>query len=105
MWSARKICASSTRTPIDCILFCRRQARWRFLLQRITFKKDVLNGKPTLRGLRISVEMVLELLTKGASRQEILEDYPDLEPEDIQAALLYAHHLVTGETVFDRIAA
>jgi uncharacterized protein (DUF433 family) len=49
--------------------------------------------------------MVSELLTKGASRQEILEDDPDLEPEDIQAALLYAHHLVTRKTVFDRIAA
>lgn len=55
--------------------------------------------------MRISVEMILELLTKGASHQEILEDYPELEAEDIQAALLYAHHLVTGESVFDRVAA
>ncbi len=75
------------------------------LLERITFDKDVLAGKPTIRGMRISVEMILELLTKGASHQEILEDYPELEAEDIQAALLYAHHLVTGESVFDRVAA
>jgi uncharacterized protein (DUF433 family) len=75
------------------------------LLDRITFDKNVLGGKPIIRGLRISVEMILELLSKGASRQEILEDYPDLEAEDIQAALLYAHHLVAGEIVFDRIAA
>jgi len=62
------------------------------LLQRITFQKEVLCGKPLIRGMRISVEMLLELLAKGASEQEILEDYPELEPEDVRAALLYAHH-------------
>jgi uncharacterized protein (DUF433 family) len=46
--------------------------------------------------------MILELLAKGAGVQEILEDYPELEPEDIQAALLYAQHLVAGEVVYDR---
>ena len=60
------------------------------LLQRITFDPRVLHGKPVIRGLRISVEMILELLAKGSTRQEILEDYPVLEPEDIQAALAYA---------------
>jgi len=60
------------------------------LLQRITFDQQVLRGKPVIRGLRISVEMILELLAKGSTRQEILEDYPVLEPEDIQAALAYA---------------
>ena len=74
-------------------------------MQRITFDRNVLGGKPTLRGLRISVEMILELLAKGATRKELLQDYPELEPEDIQAALLYAHHLVAGETVFDRVSA
>jgi len=75
------------------------------LLERITFNKEVLAGKPLIRGLRISVDMILELLAKGATRQEILEDYPELEPNDIQAALFYAHHLVAGETVLDRVAA
>lgn len=75
------------------------------LLDRITFQKDILTGKPTIRGLRISVDMILELLAKGASEQEILEDYPVLEPEDLRAALLYAHHMVAGETVVDRLAA
>jgi uncharacterized protein (DUF433 family) len=60
------------------------------LLQRITFDQQVLRGKPVIRGLRISVGMILELLAKGSTRQEILEDYPVLEPEDIQAALAYA---------------
>lgn len=75
------------------------------LLKRITFDQNILAGKPIIRGMRISVEMILELLSKGATPQEILEDYPQLEPEDLQAALLYAHHLVAGETVHDRIAA
>lgn len=75
------------------------------ILKRITFERDVLNGKPTIRGLRISVEMILELLAKGSTTEEILEDYPMLQVEDIQAALLYAQHLIAGELVFDRINA
>jgi len=75
------------------------------LLKRITFDKDVLCGKPLIRGLRISVEMILELLAKGATEQEILEDYPQLEPDDLRAALLYAHHIVATEDVFDRVQA
>ena len=73
--------------------------------QRITFEKGVLGGKPCIRGLRISVDMILELLAKGASEEEILEDYPELVREDLRAALLYAHHLLAGETVFERAAA
>lgn len=75
------------------------------LLERITFDKDILTGKPVIRGMRIPVDMILELLAKGASRQEILEDFPQLESEDIHAALLYAHHLVAGESVIDRVPA
>jgi len=75
------------------------------LLNRITFNKDVLCGKPLIRGLRISVEMILELLAKGATEEEILQDYPQLEPDDLRAALLYAHHMIAREDVFDRVAA
>jgi len=75
------------------------------LLNRITFNKDVLCGKPLIRGLRISVEMILELLAKGATEEEILQDYPQLEPNDLRAALLYAHHMVARENVFDRVGA
>jgi uncharacterized protein (DUF433 family) len=74
------------------------------LLERITFNPEILGGKPIIRGLRISVAMILELLAKGATQQEILENYPDLEGADISAALLYAHHLVANETVFERAA-
>lgn len=75
------------------------------LLSRITFNKNVLAGKPIIRDLRISVAMILELLAKGATNEEILEDYPQLEPEDIQAALFYAYSLVSQEEVLDRITA
>jgi uncharacterized protein (DUF433 family) len=69
------------------------------LLKRITFDQSVLAGKPIIRGLRISVEMILELLAKGASEEEILADYPELEPEDIRASLWYALNMVSHETV------
>lgn len=75
------------------------------VLQRITFDPQILGGKPIIRGMRISVEMILELLSKGVSVEELLEDYPELEAADVQAALRYAHLLVAGETVVDRVAA
>ena len=58
-------------------------------------------GKPTIRGLRITVEQILKALASGIATQEILEDYPELEPEDIQAVLLYAAELVSEEQVFE----
>jgi len=75
------------------------------LLSRITFSPEVLAGKPVIRGMRISVAMILELLAKGADMGEILEDYPDLELADIHAALLYAYRLVDGEAIFERARA
>jgi uncharacterized protein (DUF433 family) len=74
------------------------------LLSRITIDKRILCGKPIIRGMRISVAMILELLAKGSTMQEILEDYPDLDVADIHAALLYAHHLVENEEIFERVA-
>ena len=59
-------------------------------LSRITSDPDRCGGRPCIRGLRIRVTDVLALLAAGASREEILADYPDLEPEDVTAALRYA---------------
>jgi len=70
------------------------------LLDRITINPKVMVGKPTIRGLRITVEQILKSLASGVSTQELLEDYPELEPEDIQAALSYAAELVSEEQVF-----
>jgi uncharacterized protein (DUF433 family) len=59
------------------------------LLSRITRDPEINHGKPCVRGLRYPVEMLLELLSSSMTQQEILQDYPDLEPEDLQAVLLY----------------
>ena len=63
------------------------------LLTRITVNPEMAFGKPTIRGLRYSVEWLLETLSSGMSNDEILADYEDLEQADIQAALLYAARL------------
>jgi uncharacterized protein (DUF433 family) len=60
------------------------------LLDRITIDPEICHGKPTLRGLRYTVEMVLGLLSSGMTPEEILGDYEDLEKDDILAALAYA---------------
>ncbi len=61
------------------------------LLSRITARPGVFGGKPIIRDMRISVEIVLGLLAKGVSTDAILEDYPELEPDDIRACAAYAH--------------
>ena len=75
------------------------------LLQRITIDKDVCHGKPTIRGMRYPVETILELLSSGMSVDEILEDYEDLEREDILAALQYASKLAQIKSIHDINAA
>ena len=61
--------------------------------ERITVDPFICHGKPTVRGLRYPVEMILELLSAGMSTDEILADYEDLEREDILAALAFAARL------------
>jgi len=75
-----------------------------YLLDRITVNPEVMVGKPTIRGLRITVEQILKALGGGVTSEDLLEDYPDLEAADIQAVLLYAAKLVEGERVY-RVAA
>ena len=70
------------------------------LLSRITVNPEVMVGQPTIRGIRITLEQILRALAAGVSEAELLEDYPDLEAEDIHAALLYAAELVSEEQVF-----
>lgn len=60
------------------------------LLARITLRPEQCGGRPCVRGLRVRVTDVLGLLAAGASHEEILADYPYLEPDDIAACLLYA---------------
>lgn len=59
-------------------------------LDRITFDPAVMGGRACIRGLRVTVSLVLNLVAGGMTTQEIIADYPYLEPEDIQQALRYA---------------
>ena len=57
---------------------------------RITFSPDILGGKARIRGMRIPVSLIISLLANGMTREEIIAEYPDLEPADIQECLRYA---------------
>ena len=70
------------------------------LLKRITIDVEVCHGKPTVRGLRYPVEMILELLGSGMNTEEILEDYEDLEKDDILAVLQYASKLSQVKSIY-----
>lgn len=64
------------------------------LLKRITMNPKVSFGKPTIRNMRYPVEIMLDLLAAGMSIEEILEDYPDLEREDLLACILFAKEAI-----------
>jgi len=70
------------------------------LLERITADPKVLVSKPTVRGLRISVEQILAALAAGVPAADLLADYPELQPADIQAVLTYAAERVSEERVY-----
>ena len=69
------------------------------LLKRITVNPQIFGGKPIIRGRRLAVEHILGMLAAGDTVETILEGYPWLEPEDIQACLVYAHRLVGHERI------
>ncbi len=69
------------------------------ILDRITINPNVCHGKPCIRGMRWTVEIIIDLLGSGMSIDEILEDHPELEKEDIFASLQYAKMLVAGHTL------
>ncbi len=69
------------------------------LLRRITVNPEIFGGKPIIRGMRISVELILSLLAQGETEDAILADYPDLAREDIRACLTYAHAVIAQDTL------
>ena len=69
------------------------------LLARITINPKIFGGKPSIRGRRLAVEHILGMLAAGDTADTILEGYPWLEYEDIQACLAYAHRIVGHERI------
>ena len=69
------------------------------LLNRITVRPDVFGGKPIIRDMRVSVELILSLLAQGVTPEAILDDYPRLEADDIRACIAYAHAVIADDTL------
>jgi uncharacterized protein (DUF433 family) len=74
------------------------------LLSRIQVNPQIFGGKPIIRGLRIAVEHILGMLAAGDTPERVLQEYPFLEPEDIQACLVFAYRSMSGEQVHERIS-
>ena len=68
--------------------------------QRISLDSKIMTGKPVIRGTRVPVELIVRMLAQGIPEQEILQEYPRLEPDDIRAALAYAAQALADEDVF-----
>ena len=66
-------------------------------LDGFTANQEIFGGKPIIRRMRISVEMILSLLAQGEESETFLADYPDLEPDDLRACLAYAHAAISHD--------
>ncbi len=75
-----------------------------YLNGRITIDPDICNGKPTIRGKRITVHTILDFLGAGESQTEILRQYPSLEKEDISACLAFASLITEQRYALQKIA-
>ena len=67
------------------------------MFDRITFQSNIMGGRACIRGMRIPVSVIVGQIAHGATRDEVLQGYPDLEPEDIQQSLEYAAWLTHEE--------
>lgn len=68
-------------------------------LRRISSRPDIFGGKPIVRDLRISVELILSLLAQGVAVEDLLGDYPELERDDVLACIAYAHAVIAGDSL------
>jgi uncharacterized protein (DUF433 family) len=102
------MCPARLIRALDCFAYECSYARIRWeerkmkdqeLLERITLNPKVMTGKPIIKGTRLTVEHILNLLAHGATTEEILEEYQGLKPEDIQACFLFATKSL-GDTDF-----
>ncbi len=67
------------------------------MFDRVTFDKNIMAGRACIRGMRITVSLIVSLVANGMAEEEILSEYPDLEPDDINQALKYAAWLANEE--------
>jgi len=67
------------------------------MFDRITFDKNIMAGRACIRGMRITVSLIVSLVANGMAEEEILSEYPDLDPDDINQALKYAAWLASEE--------
>nr|WP_181307588.1 DUF433 domain-containing protein [Rufibacter sp. XAAS-G3-1] len=74
------------------------------LINRITLNPEICHGKPTIRNMRYPVEMILDLLSSGMTFNEIMEDYPAIEEEDIKACLAFASRLTKIKAIHKVVA-
>ncbi len=74
------------------------------LISRITIDPNICNGKPTIRGKRISVQTILEFLAAGDTQEDILQAYPSLEGDDIKAALEFASKIMNSSFTVQSVA-
>lgn len=74
-----------------------------YINERITIDADLCNGKPTIRGKRITVQTILEFLSAGDSFEEVLKQYPSLEIADIYACLQFASQLMNRQYIIKPI--
>jgi len=85
-----------THSHVSRLRFWRRTSMVDPMNERISIKPDVCNGRPVVRGTRITVQTVLEFLAAGDSVEEVLEEYPKLTRADVQACLNYASRLAAN---------
>ena len=69
------------------------------LLKRITARSDVLGGKPIIRDMRLPVELILSLMAQRVTAEGLLDEYPELERDDLRACLAYAHAVIARDTL------
>ncbi|MEW6508814.1 MAG: DUF433 domain-containing protein [Bacteroidota bacterium] len=74
------------------------------LSDRITIDQNICNGKPVIRDKRITVQTIIEFLSAGETNEEILKQYPSLEPEDIKACLLFASKIMDRNYILRHVS-
>ena len=96
----KRICQQNCGGKLLCKKENNVMKRTEHLLSRITINPKIMLGKPTVRGMRITVEQILRALSAGISENELIEEYPELERKDFHAVFAYATGLVEEEQVF-----